>query len=69
MNELMQLQAVVHAARRIGSDPEGNESCGSLAPCADIDEHCRCTRLAKLALGCSLNVTAAYDALPEGVQF
>lgn len=69
MQELLQLQAVVHAARRIGSDPEGNESCGSMAPCADVDDHCRCVRLAKLALGSTMNITEAYDGLPEGVQF
>lgn len=69
MKQLLELQAVVHAARRIGSDPEGNESCGSMAPCADTDDHCRCVRLAKLALGSTMDITTAFDALPAGVQF
>lgn len=66
---LTQLQMVVRCARRIGADPAGHESCGSMAPCADTDDHCRCTRLAKLALGIEGNVSAEYDGLPEGVQF
>ena len=66
---LTQLQMVVNCARRIGADPEGHESCGNMAPCADADDHCRCTRLAKLALGIEGDVTAEYDHLPEGAQF
>lgn len=66
---LFELQRVVQVARRIGNDPEGHESCGSMAPCADTDDHCRCTRLAKLALGIEGNVTAEFDRLPEGAQF
>jgi hypothetical protein len=61
---LMELHRVVRAARRIGADPDGYESCGMMAPCAAEDDFCRCTRLAKLALDCHDNVTAAFDRLP-----
>jgi len=66
---LLELQRVVQAARRIASDPDGYESCGFMPPCAPEDEFCRCTRLAKLALGIEGNVSAEYDSLPEGAQF
>jgi hypothetical protein len=66
---IFELQSVVHAARRIGADPDGYESCGMIAPCAEHDMLCRCTRLAKLALGIEGDVSGEYDALPEGVQF
>ena len=69
MNPLTELQTVVHAARRIAQDPEGYEGCGEMPPCAACDEYCRCVRLAKLALGSTMNISAEYDALPAGMQF
>jgi hypothetical protein len=66
-NPLTELQRVIHAARRIGSDDFF--ACGMMAPCAAEDHFCQCTRLAKLALGSTMNITKEFDTLPEGMQF